>query len=127
MTTFNIYVASYHRAKETTVHQLLEYCTYVVRESEADEYRAAGIESVWGIPDEKICSFGKVQNYLIENAPEELICVLDDDISTFAYCLDHTVPITSKEIATRELERIGQLTIDLGVGMSGSRIVLIPY
>lgn len=126
--TFNIYVASYHRADTTKVHKLLEYCTYVVRKSEEDAYRAAGIESVWGIPDELICSFSKVQNYLIENAPEDIVCVLDDDIENFAYCLEKAIPITDKETATRELERWGQLMADLDIGLCGSRIVInLPY
>lgn len=126
--TFNIYVASYHRAAETKVHKLLEYCTYVVRESEAEAYRNAGIESVWGVPDELICSFGKVQNYIIENAPEDIVCVLDDDIESFAYCLEKAEVITNITTPTRELERWGQLMADLDIGLCGSRIVIsLPY
>ena len=126
--TFNIYVASYHRANETKVHKLLEYCTYVVRESEAEAYRNAGIESVWGIPDEKINSFGKVQNYIIENAPEDIVCVLDDDIEAFAYCLEKCEDIKDIVTPTRELERWGQLMADLDIGLAGSRIVIaLPY
>ena len=126
MSTFNIYCASYKRADKTKVHELLEYCTFVVRKSEEEAYRNAGVESIWAIDDDKICSFAKVQNYIIENAPEDVVCVLDDDIPEFRYVLDKSVAIRSKEIATRELERLGQIMIDLDVGLLGSRITADP-
>lgn len=126
--TFNIYVASYKRPYETKVHTLLEYCTYVVRESEERAYRNAGIENIWAVPDEEINSFAKVQNYILEHAPEDIICVLDDDISSFNYCLEKCETVKSKEIATAELERYGQLLADLDIGLLGSRIIItLPY
>ncbi len=48
---FNIYVPSYGRAAVTNTFKLLEYCTYVVRKSQEEEYRARGIESVWAVED----------------------------------------------------------------------------
>ena len=128
MKTFNIYVASYHRWDTTKVHKLLEYCTYVVRKSEESMYRAAGIESIWAIDDDLINGFAKVQNYIIENAPEDIVCVLDDDIEDFQYCLDNAVVIKDTMTPTAELERWGQLLADLDIGVAGSRIIItIPY
>ncbi len=43
---FNIYVPSYGRAATTKTFKLLEYCTYVVRKSQEEEYRARGIETM---------------------------------------------------------------------------------
>lgn len=126
MTSFNIYIASYNRWETATVHKWLEYCTYVVRESQADEYRKLGAD-VLGVPDEEINSFVKVQNWLIDNAPEDMICVLDDDIENFIYRLDQNEKITSPEIVTAELERIAQLAVDLDIALMGSCITAVPY
>ena len=45
--TLGIYVQSYHRYNKILTQDLLERCTYVVRASEADLYRKAGVENVW--------------------------------------------------------------------------------
>ena len=37
--TLGIYVQSYHRYNKILTKDLLEHCTYVVRESEAELYR----------------------------------------------------------------------------------------
>ena len=44
--TFNIYVMSYQRPHKIMTKNCLEYCTYVVREEEADAYRNAGIDDM---------------------------------------------------------------------------------
>ena len=126
MATFNIYVASAHRWETTIVHTLLEYCTYVVRKSEEQKYKDVGIESTWAIDDDEINSFCKVHNYIIDHAPEDIVCVLDDDMAHFRYSLDRNLPIKSKEIATREIERLAQIQYDLGVGLLGTRITASP-
>ena len=41
--TLGIYVQSYHRYNKILTQNLLERCTYVVRASEADLYRKAGV------------------------------------------------------------------------------------
>ena len=124
--TFNIYVASYKRANKTNVHNLLEYCTYVVRKSEEEDYRRAGIKDIWAIEDELISSFAAVQNYIIQHAPVDVACVLDDDIDNFRYCIERNLPIKSIEEATRELERISQVMVDLDIGLCGTRIATKP-
>ena len=126
MSTFNIYVASTRRADKTIVHKLLEYCTFVVRKSEEEDYRKAGITSIWAIEDSEINSFSKVHNYIIEHAPEDIVCVLDDDMAHFRYSLDHNVPINDIEVTTREIERLAQIQWDLGVGLLGTRITASP-
>ena len=49
--TLGIYVQSYHRYNKILTQDLLERCTYVVRASEADLYRKAGVENVWAAAD----------------------------------------------------------------------------
>lgn len=83
---------------------------------------------MWVVPDEKIDGFAMVQNFLIENAPEDVIAVLDDDIFRFCYNMEETEVVQDKETATAELERWGQLLADLDVGMCGCRVVItLPY
>lgn len=116
MATFNIYVCSYNRPETTTTHKLLEYCTYVVRKSQEDDYKKNGIKSIWAIDDKLIDSGFKVYDYVIRNAPEDVIALCDDDIINFMYRMDSNEPITDPEIATSEIERLAQLTEDLRVG-----------
>ena len=113
--TFNIYVRSYNRYDNIMTANLVEYCTYVVRKSQKELYEKAGVK-VLAVDDELIDTGSKVLNWLIENAPEDVICVLDDDLKGFKYRLDKFYPITDKATATMEIERFAQLITDLGIG-----------
>lgn len=117
---FNIYVPSYNRYDAILTKNLLEYCTYVVRKSEEDAYRAAGVNSIISVEDSLICSAEKVHNWLIENAEEEVIAVLDDDIEYVNYRLDEIERIDDPVQLTSELERLGQIVYDLGIGYMAS-------
>lgn len=121
---------SYRRSDAILTNDLLEYCTYVVRAFEADKYREAGITDLIVIPENATISCGEEVHdfmttlwWIIENTPEGVIAVLDDDISTFIYRLDDTIAIKNdlknhKEIVTSELERLGQMLLDLNLGLA---------
>lgn len=121
---------SYHRSDAILTLHCLEYCTYVVREEEAELYRQAGVTDLLVIPTgatlkdgTKIWSFMTTLWWIIENAPEDVFCILDDDISSFLYISRDTTKINvemtnGKEIATSEIERIGQLIYDLDLGVA---------
>ena len=115
-----IYIPSYRRAKSATTHKFLEYYKYVVRESEAEEYRAAGIENIMAVADELIGGLTEVNQWLIDNAPEQIICILDDDIHHFYYRLDRQDSIEDPALITSEIERISQLMLDLEVGFAAT-------
>lgn len=128
--SFNIYVMSYRRAHEIMTKDLVEYCTYVVREEEAQEYRDAGIEDLLIIPNGATTSTGcRIFNWvttffwIIENTPEDVVCILDDDIQSFIYRTIDRVNIRKdkqnhQEVATSEIERIAQLLVDLNLGFA---------
>ena len=118
--TFNIYVRSYNRYDRIETGRTLEYCTYVVRASQAEAYRKLGIESVWGIEDSLVNSGEKVLNYLIDHAPEDVIAVLDDDIELFRYRHETFENINDPVIVTREIERLAQLITDLNIGYAST-------
>ena len=127
MRDFNIYVPSYGRAETTTTFKLLEYCTYVVRKSQEEQYKARGIENIWAIEDYKIDNLCKVSNYIVDNSPEKVIFTIDDDVDYFLYRLDKNVKIDDKEIIMGEIERIAQIIVDLGIGFAAEDAAIAPW
>ena len=128
--SFGIYVPSYKRSNRILTYHLIEKCTYMVRESEKQAYLDAGIkeEDLWSVQDEFINSGEKAYFYIIENAPEEIIVIADDDIEDFRYMLDTVENIgCDKEIITSELERIAQIIYDLKIGHAFIGPNAIPY
>ena len=59
--TIGIYVPSYKRSGTIITDHLLNSCTYVVRKSEEELYKAAGVRRVLAVEDELICSMSKVR------------------------------------------------------------------
>lgn len=131
--TFNIYCMSFRRPNKIMTKNLLEYCTYVVREEEAEAYKASGIDDMLVIPDGAVFNFMSTLYWIIANTPEDVIFVADDDIERFVYrmeysrkieCDDHTPDI---ETATAEVERIAQLIYDLNIGFAFEQPTLAIY
>ena len=124
--TFNVYVPSYKRYDDKVrMYDHLEYCTYVVRASEAELYRAAGIETLWVVEDELIDNIHKVHQYIIDESPEDVICIIDDDGKLMYRNID-TRDMTQEE-ASMELERIAQLIVDLKLGYACTDAVPAPF
>ena len=88
--TLGIYVQSYHRHNKILTQDLLERCTYVVRASEADLYRKAGVENVWAAPDEEVNNAIRTYWWIVDHAPEDIVFIADDDIEDVMYRLDDT-------------------------------------
>lgn len=130
--SFNIYIPSYKRAKTCVAHLKLEYGTYVVRKSEEAEYREALKDyldrfKIWAVEDEKICGLVEVNQFLIDEAPENLIAVLDDDIEHFFYRTIESEDIQDPAIITAELERVAQLMYDLDIGFAAVDATSRPW
>jgi len=80
---FQVYSASYKRADIARTHKYIPFTTYVVMESEADEYRKIH-DKVWAIPDEVQGNLARVWNYILDNAEGNgNIITIDDDIKYF--------------------------------------------
>lgn len=134
--TFNIYVMSYQRSDRIVTQNVLEYCTYVVREKEAELYRKAGVRSLNVIPADCPCyNFMDTLWWIIWNTPEDVIFIADDDITRFIYRMDDWLPIDKNNFedpvatATEEIERIGQILYDLDLGLAydGPQKTLFAY
>ena len=79
---FGIYIPSYNRADTISTHKLLEYYKVVVRKSQKEDYlKVIPEENLIAVDDEEICSVSKVWNWVIDNAEEEVIAILGDDMS----------------------------------------------
>lgn len=115
MATFNIYIPSYNRENDILTNKYLEYCTFVVRKSQKERYEEKGVK-VLAVEDDLINSIPKVQNWLIDNAEEDVICLIDDDIKSFVYRIEENEKITDTSIITKEIERLAQLVYDLDIG-----------
>ena len=132
-TLFNIYCMSYRRSDKILTKHLFEYCTYVVRETEADAYRRAGINDMLVNPEGEVWDFISTLYWLIQRAPEDVIFVADDDIEKFVYRLDTTTYLETKdgspdkEKITSEVERIAQLIYDLNIVCAFDQPTLAPY
>ena len=137
--TFKIYVMSYHRADITTSYKNFNSCTYVVREEEAQNYRDVGISDLLVIPTgaklkngDSINGFMSSLYWILENTPEEVVCICDDDITSFNYRAAKSVNINSvyddyKNIIENEIERLAQIVVDLGLGIISTHPLATPY
>lgn len=127
---------SYQRYDKILTQDLFEYCTYVVRESEAQQYRDAGVRSLLVIPaDAPVWNFMSTLWWTIENTPEDVIFIADDDIERWVYrmndwkAIDEANFTNPAEVATSEVERIAQILVDLNLGLAydGPQKALFAY
>lgn len=130
MSRFGFYTPSYMRADTTTTFQLFPFTTYVVRRSEEEAYKKNGIRNIIAVEDDLIDSFQKVHTWMFETdrIPENIICILDDDIKKFRYRIGYQAAvITDADIVRCEFERIMQIMEDLEIGYGGLSQTSSPY
>lgn len=134
--TFNIYVMSYQRYNKIVTQDIFAYCTYVVREKEAELYKKAGVKNLLVIPADCPCyNFMDTLWWTIWNTPEDVIFISDDDITRFVYRINDWLPINLENFAdpvavtTAEVERIAQILVDLDLGLAydGPQKTLYAY
>lgn len=121
--TFGIYVPSYKRYDCIKTDKVLNDCTYVVRESEEQLYRDAGVRKILAAPDQEIDSLPKIRQWIIDHTPEDIIVQIDDDIERFSYVNKVNMEeIPDPDIIDAELVRIGQILSDLNLGFASIRM-----
>lgn len=126
--TFHVYIISSGRASRgpITAKNFLEY-THIVRKSQEADYIANGFENVVGVEDSKIRGYDRVFNYVVENAKEDVVAIVDDDIDYFQYRRDETYKIESAETVQAEFERLAQIIYDLDIGLAFNSPNGAPY
>ncbi len=77
---FGIYAPSYKRGHLCKTHKYIPEVTYVVRESEKADYDGVH-DNIWIVPDSAQGNLCRIRNYILDNAPEDNIVLLDDDIN----------------------------------------------
>lgn len=123
MKTVGIYVPSYKRSDCIKTDKVLNDCTYVVRESEKELYRAAGVRKILTAPDQEINSLPKVRQWIIDNTPEDIVIQVDDDIERFSYVNKINMEeIADPDVVDGELLRIAQILSDLNLGFASIRM-----
>lgn len=116
MKEIGIYVPSYNRSDAIITKNVVPTACYVVRKTQEQKYRDAGIDKIWAVEDELINSWSNVMNYIVANAPEQLVVCMDDDIEKFFYILDQTYEITNPITIVDELTRLANIMDDLDIG-----------
>lgn len=117
--TVGIYVPSYKRYENLHDKKLLSAgCTYVVRKSEENLYRSEGCENLIAVEDEKINSLGKVRQWIIDNAKEDVIIQIDDDVKRLCYVLKANERDLEESEVIDELLRVSQILLDLELGFA---------
>ena len=71
--TLGIYVQSYKRYDKILTQDLFEECTYVVRKSEEESYRQAGVKNIWAVDDEKIDNAIKTYWYILVRMYQKIL------------------------------------------------------
>ena len=111
---YKIYVASYKRADICKTHKYLKDITYVVMEKEKKEYEKVH-KNLWVVPNEVQGNLARVWNFILDNAPEENIILIDDDIKHFGrYNCNKSFKLNESEVYKMIEEGI-QLAKDLKV------------
>lgn len=120
------YSPSYKRAKTCTTHMHVPGLTYVVRESELEEYKQSVDCKLIGVKDDLIDCNTKARQWIIDNAKEDIVVMFDDDFHRFVYRIKDTQPMDD-ETMIEEVYRLCQITYDLGIGMTGVSKNLAPF
>lgn len=126
--TFKVYIISAKRYVRgmITAKNFTDY-VHVVRESEKDAYIEHGFDNVISFPDDDINRYSKVFNYLVDNAKEDVIAIVDDDIDYFQYRNPFSKKIKDPEIVQAEFERLAQMIYDLNLGLAFGTPNASPY
>jgi len=78
MNEIGIYCPSWKRGRTAFTHEHLSQARYVVAESQRDEYDG---KPIWVAPDSAQGNLCRIRNWILDNAPEPWILLLDDDFS----------------------------------------------
>jgi hypothetical protein len=81
---FEIFAPSYKRAIGKSTHKILPDVTYVVSESEKDDYLKSGEHNrFWFVPPSAQGNLCRIRNYILDNSKSKKILLLDDDHTRF--------------------------------------------
>lgn len=125
--SLGIYIPSYNRFDKVTSLDLVPSATLVIRKSQVEQYKAANPNTkLWAVEDEEINSLAKVRQYIVDNAPEDIVCQIDDDIQAFKYVNKSVVQFVPQNMIVSEIVRIAQILYDLRLGFASINVTADP-
>lgn len=126
--TFGVYIPSYNRYERGMITgKLFEHPIHVVRKSQEEQYKEHGFTNVISVDDELVDGYSDVYNWIVSNANEDVIAIVDDDVKNFMYRLEYNYPIEDVETCQSEFERLAQLIWDLDLGLAFGSATPTPY
>lgn len=81
--TYKIYAPTYKRSELCKTHEYIKDVIYVVRESEKKDYEGVH-DKIWIVPDSAQGNLSRIRNYVLDNAEEKNIVLIDDDVNYFS-------------------------------------------
>jgi len=126
--TFGVYIPSVGRYERGVITgKWFENPKHIVRKSQEQLYINAGFPNVIGVEDEEINQYSKVYNWIVDNAEEDVVAIVDDDVKNFIYRLERNYSIDDVETCQAEFERLAQLIYDLDIGVAFGSATPTPY
>ena len=126
--TFGVYIPSVGRYNRGMITgKWFESPKHIVRKSQEESYIDAGFINVIGVDDDEINQYSKVYNWIVDNAEEDVVAIVDDDVKSFVYRLERNYTIDDAETCQAEFERLAQLIVDLDIGVAYGSATPTPY
>jgi hypothetical protein len=116
------YSPSYKRAKGVTTQDIYSEVQYVVSESEAKAYEENG-HRCWVVPDSAQGSVCRIRNYILDNAPESKVVILDDDLKGIGVWNKQKSRILEEDEFYEFVEKGFILADDLGIKYWGINLL----
>jgi hypothetical protein len=119
---YKIYAPTYKRSKLCNTHNYLKEVIYVVRESEAEDYKDVH-DKLWIVPDSAQGNIARIRNYILDNAKEDNIIMMDDDIKYFGRWNDSDSQRLTEQEVYNMIQEGNQLAEDMDVHFWGINVV----
>ena len=121
-----IFIPSYKRVGRVKTRETIGGGVLAVHEFEAEEYEKKEGGELLIIPDKLRGNIAKVRNYILENANDDEIVMMDDDIAEIGYHENlEQIPMDSEKI-TKLLENGYRMAEDLGTSLWGVNLQSDP-
>ncbi|MBU1974624.1 MAG: hypothetical protein KKH52_04490 [Nanoarchaeota archaeon] len=118
MNKYRIVILSRSRSKWISAHKIFPEATLVVPDNEVDFYKHLGLEIIPINPE--IRGLGEIRNWIIKKFPEEVIVMVDDDVTALWYMhVAYGVNIKDPDYIQQVIENLIVMSLDLGVKCFG--------
>jgi len=124
---FKVYCPSYKRPKIAVAHKLFKkenFC-YVVRESEANEYKYLGVE-ILAIPEGAVTNIADTRNWILDNKTTKYLVMVDDDLKAVRWTVDRQLVDLSVDEIYHVMVNSFMMCEDADIGLWGMNLLEDP-